>query len=133
MAVMPLGCRIAVPWPCHMFSQLATLGNCLIVSRGCILNGLTKETHISFTTPRPAENEVLRRCLAEIDVEMEQLQCRLDELALARKPVVESLGSIVYPVLELPPEPTSKLFVEYILASSRLGPEPRLLASICTA
>ncbi|KAJ7728352.1 hypothetical protein B0H16DRAFT_1428647 [Mycena metata] len=89
----------------------------------------------------------LRRRLAEIDDETADLQVRLQRLAAERRPIVESLRSIFYPVLDLPPEVTAEIFLycvntAYIGNDGNLTIAPRLsteghgpliLASVCRA
>ncbi|KAJ7611997.1 hypothetical protein DFH06DRAFT_1371617 [Mycena polygramma] len=87
----------------------------------------------------------LRKRLADIDDEIAALQSRLSHLAAERKPIVEALRSVVYPVLTLPPEITAEIFLQYFdgaeiggLIYPRVrgwmppgGPLP--LASVCRA
>ncbi|KAJ6509102.1 hypothetical protein DFH09DRAFT_1436700 [Mycena vulgaris] len=86
--------------------------------------------------PHSPPATALRIRLAEIDSEIGELQARLDHLAVTRKPVADALESIVYPILTVPPEITTEIFIHYIalnplvdLHDSRSG--PLLLASIC--
>ncbi|KAJ6509130.1 hypothetical protein DFH09DRAFT_1436762 [Mycena vulgaris] len=96
----------------------------------------------SSTPDAPA----LRARLTEIDEEIAGLRARLIHLAAARKPIVESLKSVSYPVVTLPPEITAEIFLHYVdsphIGGSGLGlPHPPreggygplLLASICRA
>ncbi|KAJ6505685.1 hypothetical protein C8R47DRAFT_1209648 [Mycena vitilis] len=59
-------------------------------------------------TPR-----ALRERLADIDDEIAKLHKRLARLATERKPIVDALRSVVYPVLSLPPEITAEIFLQY--------------------
>ncbi|KAJ6509108.1 hypothetical protein DFH09DRAFT_1436718 [Mycena vulgaris] len=105
-------------------------------------NGGPEIAHPSFAQDAPA----LRVRLAEIDEEMAQLQARLVHLAAARKPIVEALKTVFYPVITLPPEITAEIFLHYVdsahiggsgatdvpIAPGRTGGcGPLLLASIC--
>ncbi|KAJ6509123.1 hypothetical protein DFH09DRAFT_1436754 [Mycena vulgaris] len=77
---------------------------------------------------------------------MAQLQARLVHLAAARKPIVEALKTVFYPVITLPPEITAEIFLHYVDSAHIGGPGntdivtapgrkggcgPLLLASIC--
>ncbi|KAJ7053936.1 hypothetical protein C8F01DRAFT_1374841, partial [Mycena amicta] len=80
----------------------------------------------------------LRRRLEEIDAETVFLHTKIAELAAARRAVVEQLKRVRYPVLELPPEITCKIFLEYtqdIHEAIDLGNEqlngPFVIASVC--
>ncbi|KAJ7743598.1 hypothetical protein B0H16DRAFT_1008011 [Mycena metata] len=88
----------------------------------------------------------LRHRLAEIDDEMTDLQTRLERLAAERRPIVEALRSVSYPVVTLPPEITAEIFLHYvdiahighhgnipIVPGGAGGHGPLLLASICRA
>ncbi|KAF8189988.1 hypothetical protein K438DRAFT_1832445 [Mycena galopus ATCC 62051] len=81
---------------------------------------------------------VLRARLTEIDEEMDALEARLRSLAAERRQVVDGLNLIVYPVLSLPPEITSKIFTHYVhdpnIGRWRRcipGRGPLTLASVC--
>ncbi|KAJ6569272.1 hypothetical protein B0H19DRAFT_1232159 [Mycena capillaripes] len=85
----------------------------------------------------PLLNHALRMRLAAIDGEMAELQASLDS---ARIPIVEALGSLVYPILALPPEITAEIFLQYVAEHPLRLPRsytnlsgPPLLASICRA
>ncbi|KAJ7433443.1 hypothetical protein B0H11DRAFT_2121817 [Mycena galericulata] len=91
----------------------------------------------------------LRRLLSEIDDEMAALQAKLARLAAARKPILKTLQSVVYPVLTLPPELTAQIFTHCVdtahigrfgtLPHLRVPPSrdggngPLILASVCRA
>ncbi|KAJ7433445.1 hypothetical protein B0H11DRAFT_1889183 [Mycena galericulata] len=91
----------------------------------------------------------LRRLLSEIDDEMADLQAKLARLASARKPILKTLQSVVYPVLTLPPEITAQIFIHCVDTAhiGRYGPSlyprapptkddghgPLILASVCRA
>ncbi|KAJ7640042.1 hypothetical protein DFH06DRAFT_630186 [Mycena polygramma] len=92
--------------------------------------------------PRPQ-----RTRLAEIDAEMADLQGRLVRLAAERKPLVEALRSVIYPILSLPSEITAEIFLQYFNRADIGGTDPNLphapgwippcgpllLASVCRA
>ncbi|KAF7358441.1 F-box domain-containing protein [Mycena venus] len=63
------------------------------------------------TPPSPT---ALRTRLSQIDSETEQLDARIDELAAEREPIVEALQTIVYPILTLPTEITSEIFLQHL-------------------
>ncbi|KAJ7726384.1 hypothetical protein B0H16DRAFT_1894809 [Mycena metata] len=83
----------------------------------------------------------LRAQLAAVDASIAQLKLRLKALEDVRSPIQRQLDSIVYPVLSLPPEITSKIFLHCLppppVSSSRknIGPRttlaPLLLLRIC--
>ncbi|KAJ7447865.1 hypothetical protein B0H11DRAFT_2202588 [Mycena galericulata] len=91
----------------------------------------------------------LRRLLSEIDDEMADLQAKLASLAAARKHILKTLQSVVYPVLTLPPEITAQIFIHCVDTAhiGRYGPSryprapitkdgghgPLSLASVCRA
>ncbi|KAJ7473940.1 hypothetical protein FB451DRAFT_1367009 [Mycena latifolia] len=72
----------------------------------------------------PSGKAALRAHLAQLDAEIERLQTRLGELAIARKPVADALGSIVYPILSIPPEITAEIFMEYVAADAQPNDDP---------
>ncbi|KAJ7139258.1 hypothetical protein C8R44DRAFT_764132 [Mycena epipterygia] len=93
--------------------------------------------------PASFDAHALRTRLAEIDEEMADLQSRLSRLAVARRPIVQSLQSVFYPVITLPPEVSAEIFLHYV-DSAHIGGSgtlphpprkggcgPLLLASIC--
>ncbi|KAF7347134.1 F-box domain-containing protein [Mycena venus] len=92
------------------------------------------QSKIPSTTTSAAS---LRTRLMEIDAEMADLHARLQQLAVARRPVVEALRSIIYPILTLPPEITAEIFkqcVDETITVARanwLG--PLVLSSVCRA
>ncbi|KAJ7029805.1 hypothetical protein C8F04DRAFT_1264525 [Mycena alexandri] len=88
----------------------------------------------------------LRHRLAEIDDEMVDLQARLERLVAERRPIAETLRSVFYPVVTLPPEITAEIFLHYVdtahighhgnlpvAPGGTGGHGPLLLASICRA
>ncbi|KAJ7053128.1 hypothetical protein C8F01DRAFT_1375516 [Mycena amicta] len=77
----------------------------------------------------------LRLRLEAIDADTALLHAKLAELAAARRVIVEQLKCITFPVLELPVEMTSKIFVHYAQEHIAIS-EPQLngpfvLASVC--
>ncbi|KAJ7636192.1 hypothetical protein FB45DRAFT_1055682 [Roridomyces roridus] len=86
---------------------------------------------------------VLRSRLAEIDAEAAALHARLSVLAAERKTIAETLGSVIYSgVLELPPEITAEIFLQYVTRAEIGHSDPNawgwtpsygplLLASVC--
>ncbi|KAJ7649445.1 hypothetical protein DFH06DRAFT_1208260 [Mycena polygramma] len=98
--------------------------------------------HIRTRSPDPASlaRGRLRTCLTQLDAEIEDLQTRLIQLSTARDSVLHSLNSIVYPILTLPNEITTEIFLHYVsdhplyLPRSYTGlTGPLLLASVCQA
>ncbi|KAJ7152572.1 hypothetical protein C8R46DRAFT_1121554 [Mycena filopes] len=78
----------------------------------------------------------LRSALAEIDAELAALRARVEELAVARKPIVDALNSIVYPILTIPVEITAEIFLRCRLGgdfcrSARESLRSPCLASVC--
>ncbi|KAJ7053927.1 hypothetical protein C8F01DRAFT_505485 [Mycena amicta] len=78
----------------------------------------------------------LRHRLEEIDAETVSLNTKITELASARRAVVEQLKRVRYPILELPPEITCKIFLERTQDEAiNLGNEqlngPFVIASVC--
>ncbi|KAF7348960.1 F-box domain-containing protein [Mycena venus] len=69
---------------------------------------------------------ILRDRLAEIDEEMADLQMQLGRLAAERKPIVEALQSVTYPVLALPPEITAEVFIQYVDHPHIGGTDPNI-------
>ncbi|KAJ7889743.1 hypothetical protein B0H13DRAFT_2666111 [Mycena leptocephala] len=95
-----------------------------------------------MSTPR-----TLRSRLAAIDDEMTELRARLRRLDAERRPIVDALRSVVYPVLTLPTEVVAEVFLQYV-DSAQIGADdpniphapgwiepcgPLLLASVCRA
>ncbi|KAJ7159457.1 hypothetical protein C8R46DRAFT_1194808 [Mycena filopes] len=84
--------------------------------------------------PSPAS---LRASLAGIDAELAALRARVEELTAARKPIVDALKAIVYPILTIPVEITAEIFlrcVDWALISDqqpRYLSEPLVLAGVC--
>ncbi|KAJ6471640.1 hypothetical protein C8R47DRAFT_1324949 [Mycena vitilis] len=105
---------------------------------------LTERREISSADANSSPN-VIRNRVAEIDGEMANLRARLVCLAEERKPLVEALKSVVYPVLTLPVEVTAEIFLQYCTYAEIGGSAnpnvvhplgippcgPLLLASIC--
>ncbi|KAJ7058791.1 hypothetical protein C8F01DRAFT_282240 [Mycena amicta] len=74
----------------------------------------------------------LRRCLAEIDAELDDLRARMVALAAARKSTVNLLRAVVYPILTLPPELTLEIFLHIAKAASAKSiPAIYRLARVC--
>ncbi|KAJ7157200.1 hypothetical protein C8R46DRAFT_1355576 [Mycena filopes] len=61
-----------------------------------------------------AANLVLRAQLAELDASIAELNSRLRVLEEARWPIKTQLDCIVYPILSLPPEITSEIFLRCV-------------------
>ncbi|KAJ7157218.1 hypothetical protein C8R46DRAFT_909202, partial [Mycena filopes] len=88
-----------------------------------------------------AANLVLRTQLAEIDASISELRLRLLVLQRARGPIKKQLDRIVYPVLSLPPEITSEIFLECLPPHPLFAPfgesgltnsvAPLLLLQVC--
>ncbi|KAJ7670757.1 hypothetical protein DFH06DRAFT_141710 [Mycena polygramma] len=89
----------------------------------------------------------IRHRIADIDAEIANLRARLVRLAAERKPLVQALESIVYPVVTLPAEITAEIFLQYFTRADIGGTDPNiphgpgwippcgplLLASVCRA
>ncbi|KAJ7159487.1 hypothetical protein C8R46DRAFT_1108411 [Mycena filopes] len=79
----------------------------------------------------------LRSALAGIDAELAALRARVEELAVARKPIVDALNSIVYPILTIPVEITAEIFLRCVdwaeISAGQPGSlcAPLVLASVC--
>ncbi|KAK7063528.1 F-box domain-containing protein [Favolaschia claudopus] len=65
-------------------------------------------------TPLDFTNSQLRDRLAEIDFDIEELQAKIQRLQTARKPIVDALDAIVYPILTLPTEIISEIFKQHL-------------------
>ncbi|KAJ7186693.1 hypothetical protein C8R46DRAFT_277957 [Mycena filopes] len=81
-------------------------------------------------------SSVLRHRLVELDDEMDALEAKLQRLSAERRQIVHDLDSLVYPVLTLPPEITSQIFMHYfedphIGRTRNPGRGPLTLASVC--
>ncbi|KAJ7741194.1 hypothetical protein DFH07DRAFT_59421 [Mycena maculata] len=79
-----------------------------------------------------------RTRITELDVEIESLQRLLEARLHEREECREELGSYKYPILTLPPEITSEIFIHFVPAYSErsplVGPDsPAHLARICRA
>ncbi|KAJ7649527.1 hypothetical protein DFH06DRAFT_1208419 [Mycena polygramma] len=90
--------------------------------------------------PVAPDTDELRERLSQVDVEIEELQSRLDRLADTRASILDTLNLIVYPILTLPPEITSEIFLQYVadcplhLPGSYIKLNgPPLLATVCRA
>jgi hypothetical protein len=83
----------------------------------------------------PAAKDALRTRLAELDAEIAQLQTKLNRLVVAREPIAQVLGSLVYSIATLPPDIAGEIFMQYkaedegYLDSMHRG--PHLLARVC--
>ncbi|KAJ7914042.1 hypothetical protein B0H13DRAFT_2463676 [Mycena leptocephala] len=90
-----------------------------------------------MASPLPTHSPAaLRTRLADLDAEMDALELRLRSLASERRRVVLSLKSIIYPVLTLSSEITSRIFSHYVnephVGRTRTpGRGPLTLASVC--
>ncbi|KAJ7448333.1 hypothetical protein FB451DRAFT_1103074 [Mycena latifolia] len=89
--------------------------------------------------PPTTSNSHLRSRLTEIEQQIVRLESQLARLRVEREGIVEKLDSIVYPILTVPPEVTSEIFIHSVgrpnYSPSR-GPKydgPLRLASICRA
>jgi hypothetical protein len=71
----------------------------------------------------------LRSRLGAIEQRMAALESQMALLRKEREEVLADLHAIVYPVVTLPPEITSEIFVRYMDNSH--AQSPQLLASIC--
>ncbi|KAJ7473934.1 hypothetical protein FB451DRAFT_1247427, partial [Mycena latifolia] len=69
----------------------------------------------------PADNNALRARLTQIDAEMDQLRAKLDELAPLRKGVADALEAIIYPILTIPPEIATEIFMAYVATYAETG------------
>ncbi|KAJ7116285.1 hypothetical protein C8R43DRAFT_1038454 [Mycena crocata] len=91
----------------------------------------------------PAEASRLRTRLTRIDEEVKTLESGLRRLAAERRQLLQRLESVIYPVLNLPPEITGKIFTHYVdnprIGCPRESPDsppysgggPLVLASVC--
>ncbi|KAJ7670780.1 hypothetical protein DFH06DRAFT_142185 [Mycena polygramma] len=108
-------------------------------------NGDLLEPRAVSSTSANSSPRAIRNRVADIDAEMANLQARLVCLAGERKPLVEALKYVVYPVLTLPVELTAEIFLQYFTRADIGGSDPNvphplgwippcgplLLASIC--
>ncbi|KAF8182104.1 hypothetical protein K438DRAFT_2020913 [Mycena galopus ATCC 62051] len=88
-------------------------------------------------------NAELRARLAEVNASIDELKLRLETLEAIRLPIQRQLDSVVYPVLTLPPEITSDIFLECLPpvpdldSSAKAGlaalRAPLLFLQICSA
>ncbi|KAK7063509.1 F-box domain-containing protein [Favolaschia claudopus] len=91
-------------------------------------------------------NSAFRARLYEIDAEIDVLDAQLARLRAERKIVTATLDSIVYPILTLPVEITSEIFMQYLDAvfAGQVGPPrvelrkartsgPLVLSRVCRA
>ncbi|KAJ7058706.1 hypothetical protein C8F01DRAFT_1146987 [Mycena amicta] len=82
--------------------------------------------------PSPAS---IRRRLEDIDTTIASLHSQLAQLTIARRAVVEELKSVTFPILDLPVEITSAIFIQYCQDPIDIGElelmGPFLLASVC--
>ncbi|KAK7026251.1 F-box domain-containing protein [Favolaschia claudopus] len=97
-------------------------------------------------TPGLLHNSALRARLSEIDVEIVVLDAQLARLRAEAKIVTDALSFIVYPILTLPVEITSEIFMQYLdgLFEGQFGPPrvelrtartsgPLVLSQVCRA
>ncbi|KAJ7755788.1 hypothetical protein B0H16DRAFT_1782883 [Mycena metata] len=75
----------------------------------------------------------LRSRLAEVDASIAELHLRLKPLQDARKQLQSQLDGIVYPVVNLPPEITSNIFLRCLLPSPELSSPVKTFPSTSTA
>ncbi|KAJ7126806.1 hypothetical protein C8R44DRAFT_851290 [Mycena epipterygia] len=76
-----------------------------------------------------------RKRLSQLDQEIPQLQRQLEQLEQERKEVVASLASLTFPVLTLPMELTSEIFMHCAPSTPRApssSDAPLLLARVCS-
>ncbi|KAF7321058.1 F-box domain-containing protein [Mycena chlorophos] len=77
----------------------------------------------------------LRDALAQVDTEIIQWKARLAQLEARREGILDSLDTIVYPVLSLPVEITAEIFRHYVERAWIGGPSntqgPVVLAAVC--
>ncbi|KAJ7470991.1 hypothetical protein FB451DRAFT_1252659 [Mycena latifolia] len=79
----------------------------------------------------PSTSPELRSRLIEIEKEVADLTAQLTRLLrVEKKAVLQRLDAIIYPVLKLPPEITSEIFLHYARAHTR---GPLGVASVCKA
>ncbi|KAJ7770510.1 hypothetical protein B0H16DRAFT_1515718 [Mycena metata] len=81
------------------------------------------------------DSSQLRQCLEEVQAEILQHQMHLDALEKRRRELETELGNIVYPVLTLPPELVSQIFVQCLPNHGRVRPRahapPHSLSQVC--
>ncbi|KAK7035800.1 hypothetical protein R3P38DRAFT_2909099 [Favolaschia claudopus] len=89
-------------------------------------------------SPPQSTTAALRTRLADVDKKMAALHSQLEELAEARREVVDALISVVYPVLTLPPEITAEIFKHCVsdrvglgMRGQWVGNAPLVLSSVC--
>ncbi|KAJ7448353.1 hypothetical protein FB451DRAFT_764666 [Mycena latifolia] len=94
------------------------------------------QSAIALSSPHPQRGSFspttasqLRSRLVDIESQVADLVSQLARLHVEKEGVLASLDSIIYPVLTLPPEITSEIFLQYVRSCS----SPLLLASICRA
>ncbi|KAJ7649531.1 hypothetical protein DFH06DRAFT_1208427 [Mycena polygramma] len=73
----------------------------------------------------------LRTRLTEIDTEVADIYARLEDLAMTREIISDTLKSIVYPILTIPPDITAEIF-ERCVDSTGIK-QSVVLASVCRA
>ncbi|KAJ7448349.1 hypothetical protein FB451DRAFT_1289112 [Mycena latifolia] len=95
---------------------------------------LTRELEPAITS-----NSHLRSRLTEIEQQIVRLESQLVQLRVEKEGIVQRLDSIIYPILTIPPEVTSEIFIHSIGSpnySPSRGPKydgPLRLTSICRA
>lgn len=76
-----------------------------------------------------------RAALAQIDAELLQFKAHIATLEAKRRVVAENLALVVYPVLTLPAEITSRIFVECLPPHGRVRPSlrqaPLSISQVC--
>ncbi|KAJ7074056.1 hypothetical protein C8F01DRAFT_6752 [Mycena amicta] len=91
---------------------------------------------MSGSAPTPATRAADRARLSALDAEIEPLKISLDALYAERKIVEDRLAAYTYPVLTLPNEIVSEIFIQYIPTYPACPPllgdgSPTKLAQIC--
>ncbi|KAJ7074009.1 hypothetical protein C8F01DRAFT_6214 [Mycena amicta] len=91
---------------------------------------------VSEAQSTPETRAVDRARLAKINAEIEQLTSALSALVAQRKPIQDRLDSFIYPVMTLPNEIVSEIFIHYLPPYPACPPlfgdsSPTKLAQIC--
>ncbi|KAJ7463377.1 hypothetical protein FB451DRAFT_465197 [Mycena latifolia] len=94
------------------------------------------QSALAFSSPHPQRSlfsptiaSQLRSRLVDIECQVADLESQLARLRVEKEGVLASLDSLIYPILTLPPEITSEIFVQYV--DSFNSPLP--LAGVCRA
>ncbi|KAJ7208321.1 hypothetical protein GGX14DRAFT_634029 [Mycena pura] len=76
-----------------------------------------------------------RAALSKLNAELAQFKTHIPALEQKRQAIIDRLNAVVYPVLTLPPEITSRIFVHCLPHHGRVRPSPRsaplVLTQIC--